>query len=328
MRDSLESKASPFDGLHRQQISVLLRLLEESELAEMEYIKRRYGEVAPEFDITLHFLTTVGAVLNDDGNLAIAPELRASLERVPLGDLVPMLLDLTLRSENRFRSELLAYLKRYRVVEGRAVHRPSVEHRSAESGVRNFLMELGIVAYDSRATHYVLSAEHSFLYAQARGAFRVVPPMVLERNQREKHDLGLAAEIAVLSCERRRLGVELADRIDHVSLRNAAAGYDIQSLSVIARDTHVPRFIEVKAVPAATFRFYWTSNEIDVAKQFGSWYYLYLLPVDRSGVFDLESLRIIRDPHSAVLGSASDWITETGVTLCRLAAAFEPRSLA
>ena len=327
MRDSLESKASPFDGLHRQHISVLLDLLQESELAEKEYIKRRYCEFAAEFDITLRFLTTVGAVLDDGGNLAIAPELRAHLERVPSGDLAPMLIDLTLGSENGFRSELLAYLKRYRVIDGRAVHRPSMEHRSAESGVRNFLMELDIVAYDSRATHYVLSAEYSFLYAQARGPSRVVPPMVLERIQREKHDLGLAAEIAVLSYERQRVGVELADRIDHVSLRNTAAGYDIQSVSVIARDTNVPRFIEVKAVPAGTFRFYWTSNEIDVAKQFGSWYYLYLLPVDRSGVFDLESLRIIRDPHSAVLGSASDWITETGVTLCRLGAGFEARNL-
>ncbi len=49
MRDSLESKASPFDGLHRQQISVLLDLLQESELAEKEYITRRYRERAPEF---------------------------------------------------------------------------------------------------------------------------------------------------------------------------------------------------------------------------------------------------------------------------------------
>ncbi len=86
------------------------------------------------------------------------------------------------------------------------------------------------------------------------------------------------------------------------------------------QDGILPRYIEVKAVPAKNLRFYWTANEVGVAEVFGSWYYLYLLPVDRHGVFCTERLQIIADPHSVVLKPSSDWLVESNILQCSLAA--------
>ena len=59
MKDSLENRASPFEGLHEPQISTLVGLLQESRVKNREYIERRYLEDAPQFDRTLQFLTEI-----------------------------------------------------------------------------------------------------------------------------------------------------------------------------------------------------------------------------------------------------------------------------
>ena len=121
------------------------------------------------------------------------------------------------------------------------------------------------------------------------------------------------------------MGPEFASKVNHTALKNAGAGYDIESVSVTASGEVAPRYIEVKAVPRGKPRFYWTSNEVSVAEALGSWYYLYLLPVGKKGVFSLEDLRIIQDPHSKVLGLPSEWVTESDIIKCTLVA--NPRSL-
>lgn len=326
MKDFSEGQASPFNGLRRQQILTLLDVLQDSELKHREYIERRYLERAPRFEITLQFLTEIGAVQDDNSVLTSTPTIQVLSGHVTRQNLAQVLINLIVCGENRFRSDVFGYIEQFRVTDGRAVHRPTVEQRSAESGVRNFLMELDVVSYDASENQYVLSAEYSALYANARCPSLSVSPAELQRSRQEKEDIGLSAEIAVVSYERQRVGAQLADRVDHIARRNVAAGYDIRSISVVAGDRILPRYIEVKAVPAGTFRFYWSSNEVRVAESFGSWYYLYLLPIDRGGTFNLEDLWIIRDPHSVVLGSVNEWIVERGVLVCSPMPSAESRS--
>ncbi len=319
MKDSSENNVRPFDGLHEPQISALLNLLQESGLKKRDYIKRRYLERASRFDGTLHFLTEIGAVQEDKGELTINPAFRMLQRSIAREDLATIVIDLIVCRENCFRSELFDYLRRFSVADGRAVHRPSVEQRSAESGVRNLLMELGVVTFDSSQNQYVLTPEHAALFAHARYCGGSVSPAQARCNRRNKEDLGLAAEQAIVSYERERVGPGLANQVEHVALHNVAAGYDIQSISLTAGNGLLPRYIEVKAVPPQTLRFYWTANEVRVAEFFGSWYYLYLLPVDRQGAFNIQGLRIVADPYSAVLRSAGEWIVESDVMQCSLA---------
>jgi hypothetical protein len=82
--------------------------------------------------------------------------------------------------------------------------------------------------------------------------------------------------------------------------------------------THVrQRYIEVKAVPRQSLRFYWTRNEVEFAAIVGPLYYLYLVPVEAGGIPDLDALTILSDPCSTVL-DGDDWVTEANVVQCQL----------
>lgn len=319
MKDFSGDRASAFEGLHEPHISVLFSLLQESGVRSRDYIKRRYLERASRFDSTLHFLTEIGAVHANKDDLIINRAFQTLQGPVTREDLATIVIDLIVCTESCFRSEMFEYIKRFRVTDGRAVYKPSLEQRSAESGVRNLLMEWGVVAFDSSENQYVLAPEYAAVYAHAQHCGRSVSPAELQCRRRNKEDLGLGAEQAIVAYECERVGPGLADRIEHVALKNVAAGYDIQSVSVTEGNGILPRYIEVKAVPPHTLRFYWTANEVRVAEFFGLWYYLYLLPVDRQGVFNLQGLRMIADPHSAVFGSAGEWIVESDVMQCSLA---------
>jgi len=325
MKDSLERTASTFEGLHQAQVLALLDVLRESELRTKEYVEKRYLDHAPKFETTLRFLTEIGAVQQKNSLLSITQILPEESAPFAGQDLTGVLISLILRRRSRYRSEMFRYLKRFQVTSGQATHRPTVEERSAESPVRNFLMELRVIEYDSSEDRYVVSPEYNALYAQAKHNPHSVSPYALVERLEEQEGIGFSAEIAVVSYERQRVGSQLAHRVDHVALRNVAAGYDIQSVSVCVGNKTLPRYVEVKAVPSGTFRFYWTSNEVNVAKSFGSWYYLYLLPVDRGESFDVGRLRIVRDPYSTVLGSPSEWVVDKDVIQCSLRATVEAK---
>jgi hypothetical protein len=319
MKDFSEPSESAFKELREPQISTLVALLQESRIKKYDYVRRRYLERAPQFDRTLRFLTGIGAVHDEAGDLIMAQvlqELRGPAAREALAAVV---INLILGNESCFRSELFDYIGRFRVEHGSAVYRPSVEERSAESAVRNLLMEWSVVAFDPSANRYVLAAEHAALYAHSQLREKYVSPAEFERTRRDNEDLGLAAERAIVAFERERLGPGFSDRVEHVALRNIAAGYDILSFSVADENSVLPRYIEAKAVPERNLRFFWTANEVRVAEIFGSCYYLYLLPVDRQGAFRIEGLRIIADPHLVVLRSSADWLVESNVLQCSLA---------
>ncbi|MCE2440555.1 MAG: DUF3883 domain-containing protein [Candidatus Latescibacteria bacterium] len=82
-------------------------------------------------------------------------------------------------------------------------------------------------------------------------------------------------------------------------------------------DLCIPRYIEVKAVPRISNRFYWTQNEITVSKKLGEWYYLYLLPIGRDGKPIIDELTIVQNPAKEVLRRKDIWEVETDVVQCR-----------
>ena len=92
----------------------------------------------------------------------------------------------------------------------------------------------------------------------------------------------------------------LAKRIKYVASENVGAGYDILSFTKMAnRNGFSDRLIEVKAVSPIDFRFYWSRNEIETARIHGKKYFLYLVPVAKTG-FDIQKLKIIPNPFEAV----------------------------
>jgi hypothetical protein len=131
-----------------------------------------------------------------------------------------------------------------------------------------------------------------------------------------KGDLGWMAERAVVQWERSRLGGSDASRVEHIAELDVAAGFDVLS-ATIEGDEICQRFIEVKAVPQHSLRFYWTQNEVEVARAVGPLYYLYLVPIRADGLPDVDRVTIISDPCLTVLGGDT-WATEANVLQCQL----------
>ena len=103
----------------------------------------------------------------------------------------------------------------------------------------------------------------------------------LEKILMENRKLGAKAENTVVEFERKRLN-KLGKRIQaelvrRISPINTAAGYDIESFDGNSDDIFPNRFIEVKATQQDEIRFYWSSNEINVAKKKKNRYWIYMM---------------------------------------------------
>ncbi|QQS61689.1 MAG: DUF3883 domain-containing protein [Candidatus Moraniibacteriota bacterium] len=102
----------------------------------------------------------------------------------------------------------------------------------------------------------------------------------LYRQLEENRINGELAENFVLGFERLRLGEQKSPEIEKISDYDVSAGYDIVSFESVVSSTP-DRFIEVKSYIGEP-TFFWTRNEIDVAKVKNGEYFIYL--VDRNGM--------------------------------------------
>jgi hypothetical protein len=117
-------------------------------------------------------------------------------------------------------------------------------------------------------------------------------------------EIGLAGEEFVIECLRSTLDRDLHHSIEHVSLTNDAAGFDIRAMSVY--ESRGPLMLEIKSTVSTgrRFRFFLSRNEANVGATNSSWYLVFvrktqagwellghvpsrdvapLLPQDRSG---------------------------------------------
>jgi hypothetical protein len=288
-------------------------VLRGADLVSFGQIERRFLERAANFGATLSFLFETEAISAHGSDLALAPEIAGDH-----GDIGTAVTGFLFGRESRYREEALAYLGRFDVKRDRVAYRPDAISRGQDSCVRNFLMELGLVRYDEAADEYVLSPSRYDLFVRAKTVAAAVSPRAAERARREREAFGMAAEVQVLAYEKRRVGLRFLSQVEHVSVVDCAVGYDIRSVSLVTVDDVLPRYIEVKAVSPTTYAFFWTAQEVSVAKAFGEWYHLYLVPVGRTGKCDMDGLRIIPDPCSALLKPSGEWTVEPGVVFCYL----------
>ncbi len=313
MTGSLGMRASAFEGLTLRNVFALLAALESSTLRTSSRMRTVFSEHSQGFEATLSFLVAISVVQVRTGLLSICMPVPS-----PDGqERREWLLSLLLETDTKYRSEMLAYVRRYRVQDGELVYDAPAYRRPRESYVRNFLMEMGVVRQGGQSGRYVLSRDYVSLCAAAAGRRGIRPEMVL-RSVAERDELGLMAEKAVVKYEKERLGGKHAGEVDHVATRNAAAGYDIRSITIEEGNRILPRYIEVKAVSPLSTRFFWTPNEISVARVLGRSYYLYLVLVTAGPVLDLANLMVVSDPWTSILGASSEWLIEPDVITCSL----------
>ncbi len=143
----------------------------------------------------------------------------------------------------------------------------------------HFFKYLGIL----REEKFVIKVEkkYSELVYQLTADSKAISEQQLEKILMENRKLGVKAENAVVKFEKQRLKKlgksAQAELVKRISIINAAAGYDIESFDGTTDDIFPNRFIEVKATTGDLLRFYWSINEMNVAKKKQNLYWIYMM---------------------------------------------------
>ena len=115
-------------------------------------------------------------------------------------------------------------------------------------------------------------------------------------------EIGSEAEEIAIKYEEKRLRElgkeELIAGITRVSKKNVREGYDIASFNGDVITTVYDRFIEVKATTGESPYFYWSENEIEVAKKKQDKYFVYLYTNLRNEI--KRKLTVIQNPYHEI----------------------------
>jgi hypothetical protein len=317
MSDYSEGPVQRLAEVSVKQIEYLLSLLSTMEMRRSSFVRRAYDERAQHFSETLEFLTQLSWIeptQHDDIRLtSTASAVCGSLSDEQL--LRQAILTALMSRPSAYRMALGRYVRKFNVDGGRLKYRPSLSERLHEKPIRDLLMDLRAVEYNASNDTYEMTHSGGPLYVWAKNVARSRSHDAYDGSQKRREELGFEAELAALEYERKRVGPELAPKVEHVSAQQPFACYDIKSFTVSGSEI-AERYIEVKAVSPESLQFYWSRAEIDIAQVLASRYFLYLLPYRAGAGFDAEGLRIIADPYSNVY-ACEDWETEEDVIICR-----------
>jgi hypothetical protein len=293
----------------------LLEVLRQYSDRSVEFVRPVYERSAQHFESVVEGAQLLGLLQWERDRIVVAEWLTGPLG--PIADsqllsasLEEAVLQSTLTPDGPVSAQMTSLLRRFEFVKGQYCWKPRAADLPRYIGLRNLLMELGVIEFNPNEGHYVLSLAFS---AVAVEAFRErhISPEELGALNAARLEIGTRAEEAVVEFERDRLSMcpELAAEVTHVAASDAAAGYDVLSFeSPVDQNTvHTQRYIEVKAVSLSNWRFHWTRNEVCVAQRLGKQYYLYLLPIVSPGTPSLEKMRVIQDPITKVLENEQEW---------------------
>lgn len=311
MSDSSANRLSNYINITVHRATSIVLSINDLNCSDINRVRGRFSDRDIHFEESLAFMIAIGAVINDNGKLTVQEGIVAD---PPM--FCQQILQLICARATSYRKELFEFLRKFKVERGVPVLLPPDVSPGNESDVRNFAIETGIVTHDRASNCYRITSKGIGAYAEALGS-RLPPmsPELFASRCRAKAALGLNAELQTLAYEKARVGARHQHLVNHIALDNVAAGFDIQSVTVSQNETF-PRYIEVKAVSPGSYAFYWSYNEVAVAKTLGEWYYLYLLPVKENGGFELTGLRMICNPVSTVLETQDEWGIEQGVVMC------------
>ena len=130
----------------------------------------------------------------------------------------------------------------------------------------------------------------------------------LEKNLEHQKKIGDIAEEIVLNFEKNRLknlGFEdESNKTRRISIDFANAGYDIESFNGKTNDGLPDRFIEVKGTTKKELDFHWSINEINVAKNLGSHYWIYhVSEIDVQNKISVNEPKMINNPYDNIFSN-------------------------
>lgn len=301
-----------FERLDWKQLLVFCDVLRSTPSFQRGVIEQRFNEESLYFNETLDFLIELGLVSGAGQNILPKEEFKKILTHAP-DDIKDFLISQLLKNRDFLARYIADFLNNFELHDGVYEFRPNTEQRLKFSGVRNFLISLGAISSIMPNGSYTASDKISAYFLDQK---KILPYTKFEDQLKANDELGRKAELFILEEEKRKFMdyPELLNEIQHISLQDVSAGYDIKSLEGLPeKGRWQPKYIEVKAVSGDDFGFYWSRNEMDKARQFGDKYYLYLLPVKGNSDFDTSELQQIKNPYKAVFQNEEDWHQEAEI---------------
>jgi len=180
------------------------------------------------------------------------------------------------------------------------------------SHLRNLLVDLDFLNYDTiidnlfRVNNYYKFwfIEEIIPLLDTQNVSRKQSLSKLKEKQKQNDLFGFEAEEFVVSFEKKRLAGHIRfNDIQIISEDWSNAGYDIQSFND-NKSIVINRFIEVKSFEKVPY-FYWSKNEVEVARLKQNQYFLYLVDRKKINQKDYKPL-IIQNPYINVLKN-DDW---------------------
>jgi len=316
MNGSSGTKAiTTLSRLHAKQIFACIDILRTTSVREIAFVESLQNDRAGNFRETVWFLKQIEWLHESRGKIELTSRALAE-ESSTEGQISRAVLNCMAECPGPVGHLLGDYLVQFQTFEGNIVHQPSAQLRLEQSFIRNLLIELGAVRYEAESDSYLLGPDFTHLYFWARNIHCVTSKAHLAAAAAAKEQLGTAAELSAVAFERSRVGPLWESRVEHISLKFPFACFDIKSVTIV-EGSPLNRFIEVKAVPADTFDFFWTASEVEAAQFLTENYFLYLLPVLDGQTFDLSKIMIVRNPYRTIFQFPDEWSVKQEVVSCR-----------
>jgi hypothetical protein len=243
----------------------------------------------------------------------LIPSKTFSLNNNSLNEFKKKFLSALFSANGNVSEELKNFLVSFQTENGKIFFKATELQKIKFSDIRNLLLELEFISASADRATYIVNPDFTYLFIKQFSRQKLSPES-LKKKQMENESIGLTAEKAVIEFELKRLAAisVLQNEIEHTSLDNVLAGYDIKSFEdyLDSNSKRICRFIEVKAVSVDDYKFYWSKTEIEIAKVFGEKYYLYLLPATSNNTFDFKRLIIINNPFKNIYSNRTDWNKE------------------
>ena len=247
---------------------------------EWQVARRRFEERARGFSEAVSFLEAMGGVTVDGSHISRAAALAGMVDALNLGrrEFLRHLIKAVVDSHTAYGKELCMACCAFDLEAGR-FRMKWRENSDIYYAARNVLVEGGGVELEHSTGLYSLSSWFHTDFIRAVYGTGLSPEQLGEE-KRNQAEIGYAAELEVVNFERQLVGRRDSHRVVHIAMENTAAGFDIASVrrDEVADDI-VVRLIEVKAVSSRSWEFVFTRNEVQMATENGSSYFLYLVPV-------------------------------------------------
>ena len=311
MVPSPEEDRSLWEGVELESARHLVELMLGKASTERKLLQRRFGERARGFNEALNYLEAIQALRVEGQSIHSGKHLELMKEALALSrqDFMKCLIRISIASASGYGREIREVCRAFRFEEGKAQMKSERLGREHHAG-RNILLEGGAVRIDHKSgictiSNWFHSDFIEVLYAHG------TTPEELNDLITDQSDIGFAAELEVLKFERYIVGDKDANKVMHIALQNTNAGFDIASIRR-QKDTDqlTVRLIEVKAVSLKDWNFVFTRNEVRVATENKSVYFLYLVPVVK-GQPRMDQAYVLENPVDNLL-EADEWRVAQG----------------